>query len=331
MKKLFSRSFVVLLIFVLALSSSSAFAATDHREILNTNQAKIQATTPVPSEAEAYSRMIALQGQYPEGMPWTNANEYTSKSSGYITYVGLGCVAFAYILSDAAFGDLPFSQHNDQNRIRVGDILRVNNNTHSVIVLEVRPTELVIAEGNYNSSIHWGRTLQRNGLVTDYIMTRYDPNSSPSIPSIPSQPQQPVDTTNTTPIYRLYNPLTFEHLYTSDQHESTELAAHHGWNDESIGWYAPKSGTPVYRIYNPVLADHLYTTDENEVHELTTSHGWQSDNNGQPLFYSGGNVDIYRMYNPITGRHHLTKDPYEYIVLYTQGWTPEGVKLNSVG
>ena len=63
----------------------------------------------------------------------------------------------------------------DYSDIRVGDILRINNDTHSVIVLEVSGTEVTIAEGNYNNSVLWGRKLNRADLQgeNNYIMTRY--------------------------------------------------------------------------------------------------------------------------------------------------------------
>ncbi|MDE6919492.1 MAG: hypothetical protein K2P89_06290, partial [Lachnospiraceae bacterium] len=65
--------------------------------------------------------------------------------------------------------------HTDYNNIKVGDILRVENNTHSVIVLEVRENSVIVAEGNYNASIHWGREIPKSNLVdpSSYIMTRY--------------------------------------------------------------------------------------------------------------------------------------------------------------
>ena len=58
--------------------------------------------------------------------------------------------------------------------VRVGDILRLYNDSHSVIILEVHSDYVVIAEGNYNSSIHWGRKLTAEDVAAaDYIMTRY--------------------------------------------------------------------------------------------------------------------------------------------------------------
>lgn len=127
------------------------------------------------TEELAYQRMIALKDEYPEGMRWTNDNFYAWK--GGIYSGGYGCAGFAFLLSDAAFGDLPARMIRENisiDMIRVGDILRINNDSHSVIVLEVYDDYVVLAEGNYNSSIHWGRRFTAAQVAAaDYVMTRY--------------------------------------------------------------------------------------------------------------------------------------------------------------
>ena len=129
-------------------------------------------------------------------------------------------------------------------------------------------------------------------------------------------------------IYRLYCPVNGEHLYTTDANEKNVLSSWYGWTYEGVGWTAPDSGIAVYRLYNPGLKNHLYTTDKNEVKVLTSQHGWQLDNNGEPLFYSGGSKPIYRLYNEgLAGMHHLTTDYNEYSVLPGHGWKQEGVAL----
>lgn len=139
---------------------------------------RADAVTATPSQpsnpyANAYDIMISFKGSYPEGMRYTNADFYRWK--GGIYYGGYGCAGFAFMLSDAVFGDKPARIHYDLNAIRVGDILRVNNNTHSVIVLKVEGSGLTLAEANYNSSVHWGRTMSWSEVAakTDYVMTRY--------------------------------------------------------------------------------------------------------------------------------------------------------------
>lgn len=127
-----------------------------------------------PTEEEVYQAIIALKEDYPEGMPWTNENAYTWK--GGIFNTGFGCAGFAFICSDAAFGNLPTRMIEDVTikDIRVGDILRINGNTHSVVALEIYDDYIVVTEGNYNFSIHWGRVLSAEEVAEcDYIMTRY--------------------------------------------------------------------------------------------------------------------------------------------------------------
>ncbi len=129
--------------------------------------------TPGVTEEQAYNAMIALKSQYPEGMRWTNENYYGW--NGGIYSGGYGCAGFAFLLSDAAFGNLRARYITPNfDTVRVGDIIRVNGNYHSVIVLEKHSDYVVIAEGNYNSSIHWGRTMSRSEVNNaHYIMTRY--------------------------------------------------------------------------------------------------------------------------------------------------------------
>ncbi len=126
-------------------------------------------------ESYYYDRIISMKLSYPEGMPWTNYNYYVWNAD--IHHTGYGCAGFSYILSDAAFGHVP-ARIIDENitidMLRVGDILRINNNTHSVVVLEVHSDHIIVAEGNYNSSIHWGRRLSKRAVESaTYLQTRY--------------------------------------------------------------------------------------------------------------------------------------------------------------
>ena len=126
------------------------------------------------STENIYNAMIAFKEKYPEGTTWTNENFYSWK--GGIFDGGYGCAGFAFMLSDAAFGSLPARQYYSVSPdIKVGDILRINNNSHSVIVLEVNDTGVVIAEGNYGGTVHWGRKLTWSAINSslDYVITRY--------------------------------------------------------------------------------------------------------------------------------------------------------------
>lgn len=127
-----------------------------------------------PATAENVQAILyGLKADYPEGMRWTNANSYYCKA---LNTMGYGCAAYAFLCSDAVFGDLPVSaRHSDFDRVRPGDILRINNDSHSVVVLEVQGQSVTVTEGNYNSSIHWGRTLSRQSLESGrfVVTSRY--------------------------------------------------------------------------------------------------------------------------------------------------------------
>lgn len=127
----------------------------------------------VLNEEDIQKSIMSLKSSYPEGKRWTNDNYY--KWDAGIYSGGYGCYGFAFILSDEAFGQLPARKHTDFNSIRIGDIVRINKNTHSVVVTHIENNIVTLAEGNFNSSIHWGRTMSSEELIgkADYIITRY--------------------------------------------------------------------------------------------------------------------------------------------------------------
>ena len=146
-----------------------------------------RASGACPTYEEAYNAMIGMKDEYHEGMPWTNFQPYGSEgSSPYYRFrggkvngasLGVGCAAFVFELSDAAFGDIPARTINNggfkYEDVKVGDILRVNN-SHFVIILEVNPFGVTVAEGNYNKSVHWGRVLSKAEVMNaNFIVTRY--------------------------------------------------------------------------------------------------------------------------------------------------------------
>lgn len=169
----------------------------------------------IPSPSEAYAKMIALKEQeaYKEGTIWTNDEPY-SDSKGYYRWKGgtlggtnivaVGCVAFAFILSDEAFGSLPARMYAagdfKYEDIKAGDILRVNNDAHTVIVLEANVAGVIVAEGNistgdHKGKVHWRRAISKEEVMssTSHYITRYpegyissdDPEANKSIGSGP--------------------------------------------------------------------------------------------------------------------------------------------------
>ena len=131
------------------------------------------------------------------------------------------------------------------------------------------------------------------------------------------------------PVYRLYNPYTYEHLMTSgDQEKYALLEA--GWHLDGVAWNAPEEGAPVYRLYNPYDDWHTYTVDENEKNDMVAA-GWKLDGvvscsapvNGRP---------IYRLFNPYvrTNFHLFTAGEEERDMLVEAGWILEGIAWYAV-
>lgn len=126
-------------------------------------------------------------------------------------------------------------------------------------------------------------------------------------------------------MWRLYNPNSGEHFYTSDETER-ENVYNHGWNIEGYGWVAPSpSNSPVYRLYNPNAGDHHYTLDSSE-RDMLINKGWRYEGIG---WYSDDaqTVPVYREYNPNakSGAHNFTTDLDEHNHLISVGWRDEGI------
>lgn len=144
---------------------------------------------PAPtSYTEVYERIIAWKDIIPTGTPdldyspngyngYLDRTRYTFKggtTNNSIT-TGYGCAAFAYILSDAAFGTLPAKTIGRGKfkfeDIRVGDMLWIN---HYVIVLQTNADGVIIAEANNNGKVYWGRSLSvEEVMCSSYMETRY--------------------------------------------------------------------------------------------------------------------------------------------------------------
>lgn len=126
-------------------------------------------------------------------------------------------------------------------------------------------------------------------------------------------------------MFRLYNPNSGEHFYTSNTDERDNLIKV-GWRYEGVGWKAPAtSNTPVYRLYNKNAGDHHYTMSIEERDNLVNI-GWKYEGIG---WYSDDakSVPLYRQYNPNAkaGSHNYTTSKAENDKLVNLGWRGEGV------
>lgn len=138
-----------------------------------------------------YQRMMAVQETYPEKTPWTNENSYDwaggNPDDVRVPTGGSGCAAFNFVLSDAAFGNLPARYYDISEiaatDIRVGDIIRYvpkqgGGQEHSVSILAIEGESFIVAEGNYNHYVHWGRKVEMSEIFGAegtgiYVLTRY--------------------------------------------------------------------------------------------------------------------------------------------------------------
>ena len=131
-------------------------------------------------------------------------------------------------------------------------------------------------------------------------------------------------------VYRLYNSVTSEHLFTTSRYEYEQLPgiSNGDWVQEGVAWLAPQTGDPVFRLYNTGLGDHHYTRNGAERDQLVQWYGWISEG---VAFYSAPSDDgiaIYRVYNGALprGQHHYTRSYGEQGVLTSKyGWSDEGV------
>ncbi len=133
-------------------------------------------------------------------------------------------------------------------------------------------------------------------------------------------------TTQAVTMYRLYNPWSGEHLYTSSLAELSACEKS-GWKYEGVAWYAPKtSSTPVYRLYNKYTGDHHYTTSKSE-YDTCAKQGWTKEGIGWYSESASNGVPLYRGYNRYVkvGTHHYTTSWTEMSAMEKSGWKYEGI------
>jgi hypothetical protein len=122
-----------------------------------------------------------------------------------------------------------------------------------------------------------------------------------------------------TAFYRLYSPITLEHLFTTDANEYKVLSAPGGgWVGESnppapvdqilSGDYqiGGVRAVPFFRLYNIVSLQHLWTTGRNEYLTLRESTDWAPEHLVGYIFPSQvpGSTPFYRLAYPGLPLHH---------------------------
>ncbi|GFH40390.1 serine hydrolase [Lactococcus insecticola] len=145
---------------------------------------------------------------------------------------------------------------------------------------------------------------------------------------------EPSPAVKTVLVYRLYNPNSGEHFYTTSSAERNSLVYNSKWEYEGIGWVAPEnSSVPVYRLYNKNAGDHFYTLDANEKNSLVKK-GWRYEGINFYSYTDNKNVPLLRAYNPNAkkaGSHNYTTNQAEQNNLIKVGWKNENVGWYAYG
>jgi len=139
------------------------------------------------------------------------------------------------------------------------------------------------------------------------------------------------------PVYRIYSPVTTEHLYTADLNEYDTLATR-GWTQEGVAfdWYSGPitldgvDAEPMYRLYNAADQQHLWTSALNEYNTLKAVTGmWSAEGIVGYVFPTAvaSSAPLYRLIYPFAADMHLwTTNLNEINTLISQdGWTEEGI------
>lgn len=133
--------------------------------------------------------------------------------------------------------------------------------------------------------------------------------------------------TETVDTYRLFNPATGAHAYTTSTTTRDNLVGQ-GWTNENVGWKAAKSSdTPVWQLHKG--DKYMYTKSDSERSALVGA-GWTDEGTA---FYSDDDksVSVYRLFNPANGDHFFTKSASERDSLVKDGgWKDEGTGFYAV-
>lgn len=116
---------------------------------------------------------MSFQSKYPDRSPFGYDREYKNNLG---TTWATACDAFAWELSDAAFGYAPAYEHNNLDDIHVGDFVYTHFNSdspngHVAIVLKVNDDSVTIAEGNAGGEARWFNDFPKKYIES--IGTRY--------------------------------------------------------------------------------------------------------------------------------------------------------------
>lgn len=157
---------------VKAIKPGKAMISVSGGNLIGSMTCKVGVSKKITTK-QARRKIMAMKKTYKEGLSWTNENrQYFWEATNCQCY---GCIALCGEISDKVFGKYaPVTKHSNFSRIKAGDHIRIGNE-HSVTVLQKNGNTLTVVEGNYNTTVHWGRKITKKELQESgfYVETRY--------------------------------------------------------------------------------------------------------------------------------------------------------------
>lgn len=286
--------------------------------------------------------------------PWDFANDVVtgdmilyakwSKSANPITVVKKGVGNVSYTKNSGKLIIQFSSDKTSSNTIMLPKAVKVTSGSKTIY----QSTSLVNKSKWQTANSEYKRRMKENVKMTtfDSVVKAAKSQNNLTINNVPDGAVINFEFEEVVPVYRLYNIITSEHLFTTDKAEYDNWVAigktnKDFWIGEGIDWLAPKSGKNVYRLYNPGLgalgkSSHYYTSDEKEIKSLTSKYGWKKETQfagaGGSVFQSGGSQAIYTCYNEaLRSAHHYTSSKTEWQGLKMHGWDLETKKNGTSG
>lgn len=159
MKKLLKKVVTVVLSYVMVFS---AFCSVSY--------------AGVPTPKQMADRIESAKSKWSENSTYY---EYVCPRCGYKAWQ---CYGFSTALTDYLFGGEcthAWPTHRNINLLCVGDIVRINGDTHSIIVTGISGDTITYVDGNrdYDLRIHWNQKISRSKLAGKMTYIRSNRNN----------------------------------------------------------------------------------------------------------------------------------------------------------
>lgn len=292
------------------------------------NDALMKASTSASNRGPTFSSddVAGLVRLYEQANPPTASIAATSLSEGH---TGQTLVGFTVTLSAASSSVVTVNFSTSAGTATAGADFVARSGTVTFGALQTSRTILVALIGDVTSEPDETFSVTLSGAIGSNIGTATALgtiiNDDTPVASVPINQ------------YRLYSPITLEHLYTTDLNEYNVLGTRvDSWHQEGVGYKmlssaGPYGGTlpsPFYRLYHTPSRQHHWTTDANEVVVLAAMTDWNYEGISGFLLPSQvtGSIPLFRLLyqNPVI--HLWTTDANERTILTTgRGWIGEGI------